>query len=420
MKTLSLHRVHSLTSFLTLTMLGAGLSLTFAQAALATPFLRTGVTYPTTLEDERIICSKNNGVDSLSTAECREVARDFYREIYFQVNNFTPTGAFEVIRPTSIELFPDGSGFTKGIFEAGASFGALLGGNFITLSIENAFGYQPIDRDTVVFIGAPLFTVSNGTPNQAAYIHNVQMSVYRRIAGTVNDPNCRSGENIGGNLCWALMSELWSYQMPLGAGMSSTSSQVPPPSQPHPFLVTSDYPEVLEGERIICDDQSGGAVAAPEWAVACDGVAREFYKQFSFDLSNYTAAGRFDTKASISIMPDGSGYVNGLHTDELFDQMVLSNTQISDIKNAFAYKPTDKNTVIVLGAPLLTLHSDDSLVPAFMYNMQLSVYRRTNEGLQAPETCRSASNPHGNTCWVMIDKLWTYQQALGSKVFPTP
>lgn len=422
MTTLLLHPIKSRLKFLLAVTFGTGLMTSFVQPAqAAAPFLRTGVSYPETLEDERIVCSPILRAPSLSLSDCKKVARDFYREIYFQVHNFTPTGAFDVIRPTSIELLTDGSGFSKGLFEAIPGYIQLTGGYANNISIENAFAYQPIDMDTIAFFGAPLFTNYSTSPDQKGYIQNVQLSIYRRIKGGLNDPSCRSAQNLTGDTCWGIMAELWSYQVPLGFGVSSTSAQTPRTPQPNVFLRTNTFPRTLEPQRIICDSQTADATTTDTaWVKTCKKVAQEFYEQFKSDVGNFTGAGGFDVPASVEMIPDGSGYTRGLGAWPLYNDVVDGHTRTLQVENAFAYKPTDANTVVVMGAPLLTIARNRFSSPAYMHNIQLSVYRKTYEGMYAPWVCRSASNPFGINCWVLLNKLWMPQQELGRGVSSTP
>ncbi len=421
MKIKFLHPIHRFLRCLPTLVLSTGIAVSLTQTASATPFLRTGTFYPDVLEDERIVCSNQNTVGALPVSQCREVARDFYRELYFQVKNFTPTAAFEVIQPTSIEFLTDGSGFTKGLFEAIPGYVGLTGGNPFNISIENAFIYQPLDDKHVVFFGAPLFTNFGISPDQKAYITNIQMTLYRRIHGDAFDPTCRSAQNPGGNLCWAIMAELWAYRSPLGFGLALSDAPIPSTPQPNTLLRSDDFPVVLEPERIICDSQIAAAeVNDPAWVQTCKTVAQEFYAQFRLDMKNMTAAGMFDMPASVLMIPDGSGYVGGVQTKSLYSDIVDGHTKIIDVRNAFSYKPTDRDTILVLGAPLLTIAKEDGSDVRFFHNAQLSVYKRTLEGLHSPQDCRSDSNPLGNVCWKLMNKLWIPQQVLGAGVSSTP
>ena len=102
---------------------------------------------------------------------------------------------------------------TESLMALAANTANLFGANSFPVGIENKFLYKPIDADTVLFIGDPMFTMFNFVTGQPRLVESVQLSVYRRNSTPLG--NCRSATNMTGDVCWTELAEMWVYGQPV-------------------------------------------------------------------------------------------------------------------------------------------------------------------------------------------------------------
>ena len=96
-------------------------------------------------------------------------------------------------------------------------------------------------------------------------------------------------------------------------------------------------------------------------------------------------------------LPDGSlipGANLGAYAGTLFG---ASAVRIGDISNDFVFKPIDRDTVLVFGAPKFTMKTKEDTAYTIP-SAQLSIYRRTRRGVP----------PRG---WEVLGEFWSYATA---------
>jgi hypothetical protein len=71
--------------------------------------------------------------------------------------------------------------------------------------------------------------------------------------------------------------------------------------------------------------------------------------------------------------------------------------RIGDISNDFVFKPIDRDTILVFGAPKFTIKTKEDTAYTIP-SAQLSIYRRTRRGVP----------PRG---WEVLGELWSYATA---------
>ena len=112
-------------------------------------------------------------------------------------------------------VYPTGL-VTEGITALGDYSPSLFGEGFFPVGIQNKFLYKAIDAETVLFIGAPAFTMFDFVNGGLRITESVQLSLYRRNATSLG--NCRSATNPTGDVCWSEIAEQWVYGQPVLGG----------------------------------------------------------------------------------------------------------------------------------------------------------------------------------------------------------
>ena len=194
----------------------------FTGTAMAHPIstqrsqIPTAPTYPTVLERERIVCDGAFRARRGATLNCEQTAREFYKEIEFQIitltNPDTVTSGLATLDEATTFVYPPGL-VTEGVTALGANTASLFGLNGYPIGIENKFLYKAIDSDLLLFTGDPQFTEFNFTTAQLKTTESVQLSLYRRNATPLG--SCRSAVNPSGDVCWTEIAEQWVYGQPV-------------------------------------------------------------------------------------------------------------------------------------------------------------------------------------------------------------
>lgn len=361
----------------------------------------------------QVLCDSYEGS---GTAECLATAQQFYNELQVELVALTSPLTFSsglaAVGPSTTFLAPDGS-YTEGHHGLAAAFPALLGDHKTLTAIENKFVYKPLDKNTVILIGDPTWTVKDIWTHQLSSFQTVQFSVYTRRGSAA----CRSLASPWGAVCWSEVSEVLSYAQPFGGTSSphahNVGSQIP---------TSPTHPATLETGRIVCD----GAFRSHEYAedaghpdMNCPQVAREFYKEIDFQLATLTDPTR--AADGLEALDEATTFVypTGLCTEGISELGANLGNLFGDgwaptgIENKFLYKPIDERTVLFIGDPIFTF---TYLVPGPSYgttktieSVQTSVYRRNDTPLG---NCRSSTNPDGDVCWTELGEQWVYGQSV--------
>ena len=179
----------------------------------------TGEGYPVTLEPERIICDGAFRARPGDALSCEQTAREFYKEIEFQILTLTDPSTvgsgLATLNAATTFVYPTGL-VTEGIKALGDYSPSLFGDGFFPVGIQNKFLYKAIDAETVLFIGAPAFTMFDFVNGGLRITESVQLSLYRRNATSLG--NCRSATNPTGDVCWSEIAEQWVYGQPVLGG----------------------------------------------------------------------------------------------------------------------------------------------------------------------------------------------------------
>jgi len=172
--------------------------------------------YPAELEPGRSVCDGSYRQRKGDVLTCEQAAREFYKEIQFQIvtltNPNTVSSGLAALNEATTFVYPTGL-VTESVAALGANIGNLFGENTLPIGIENKFIYKPIDSETVLFIGDPMFTMLNLVTGQTKQVESVQLSIYRRNSTPLG--NCRSEANPEGDVCWTELAEQWVYGQPL-------------------------------------------------------------------------------------------------------------------------------------------------------------------------------------------------------------
>lgn len=336
-------------------------------------------------------------------AQCFDTANSFYKELQVQlvslINPSTVNRALESMDADTTFLFPDGS-YTQGRNAFRDSRSSLFGGVPVT-AIQNKFIYKPINKDTVILIGDPNYTLSNGTT-----VESVQYHVYtRRHKG---EGSCRSLSKLSGKICWAEVAGEWAYRRPF------TGTSYPHPiSTVRPQIPTSPtYPLQLEPQRIICD---GSFEQLKGNALNCDQVVREFYKEIQFQILTLTNPDTITSGLAALNEQTTFVYPTGLVTEGLLallanaPSLFGANSVTAAIENKFFYKGLDSDTVLFIGDPMFTMLNVVTNETRPVESVQVSVYRRNKTPLG---NCRSATNINGEVCWTEVAEQWVYGQPM--------
>lgn len=336
-------------------------------------------------------------------AQCARTANRFYKELQVQLvflkSSSTLDRGLAAIDAKTTYLFPDGS-YTQGADAFKQEHPNLFGGSSVA-DIQNKFIYKPLNKDTVILIGDPTYTLSGG-----ATVDSVQYHVYTRQRG--GQGTCRSLFNLLGKVCWSEVAGEWAYKQPF----SGTSSPHPTSSTRSQIPAATTYPVALEPERIVCDGafrSRGGDL------LNCEQTAREFYKEIQFQtlaLTNpdtVTSGLAALNEATTFVYPTGlvTEGVSALatYTSSLFGQ----NSFPVAIENKYLYKAIDSDTVLFIGDPTGTMLNFVTGQTRPLESVQISVYRRNSTPLG---NCRSATNLTGDVCWTELAEQWVYGQPM--------
>lgn len=179
----------------------------------------TTETYPLVLEPGRIICDGAFRARPGDALNCEQAAREFYKEIQFQILTLTDPSTvgsgLATLNAATTFVYPTGL-VTEGITALGVYTPSLFGEGFFPVGIQNKFMYKAIDSETVLFIGAPAFTMFDFVNGVVRTTESVQLSLYRRNATSLG--NCRSASNPAGEVCWNEVAEQWVYGQPVLGG----------------------------------------------------------------------------------------------------------------------------------------------------------------------------------------------------------
>ena len=175
--------------------------------------------YPVALEPERIICDGAFRARPGDPRSCEQTAREFYKEIEFQVLTLTDpstvTSGLAALNAATTFVYPTGL-VTEGLTALGVYTPSLFGVNWFPVGLENKFLYKALDPDTVLFFGDPAFTMFNFATGELRTTESVQLSLYRRNSTSLG--NCRSAVNPTGDVCWTEIAEQWVYGQPVRGG----------------------------------------------------------------------------------------------------------------------------------------------------------------------------------------------------------
>lgn len=335
--------------------------------------------------------------------QCTLVANSFYRELQVQLlaqaNPATLSYGLESMNASTTFLYPDGS-YTQGATAYKAARPALFDAHAVT-GIQNKFIFKPINKDTLVLIGDPDYTMSGGAPA----VKSVQYHVYTRSHRS--ELLCRSLVTPLGHVCWTEAAGQFAYERPWGDSVphavSTTRQQIP---------VATAYPTTLEPSRILCDSSFRSRPGATQ---TCEQAAREFYKEIEFQTIALTNP---DTATSgLAALTEATTFVypTGLVTEGLtalganLGNLFGADSAPVNIQNKFLYKPVDADTVLFIGAPMFTLQNYVTSTTRQVESVQVSVYRRNATPLG---NCRSATNVNGDVCWTELAEQWVYGQPL--------
>ena len=333
-------------------------------------------------------------------SQCARTANRVYREMQVQLallkHPSTVDRGLEMVSAKTTVLFPDGS-YTQGSSAFGASYPKLFDSQQV-VAIQNKFIYKPLDKDTVIVIGDPAYTMASG-----AAINSVQFQVYTRSHG-LGGP-CRSLAHLAGKVCWSQVAAEWTYTRPFSGTsvphpISTVRSQIP---------TAASYPVVLEPERIICD---GAFRARPGDTLNCEQAAREFYKEIEFQILTLSDP---SIGSGLAALNEATTFVypTGLVTEGLTALGVYTPSLFGEgffpvgVQNKFLYKAIDADTVLFIGAPAFTMFDFVNGTVRTTESIQMSLYRRNATSLG---NCRSASNPTGDVCWNEVAEQWVYGQ----------
>lgn len=179
----------------------------------------TSASYPAVLEPERIVCDGAFRARPGDALNCEQLAREFYKEIQFQILTLTDPSTvgsgLATLNAATTFVYPTGL-VTEGITALGVYTPSLFGEGFFPVGLQNKFLYKAIDSETVLFIGSPVFTMFNFTDGTVRTTESIQMSLYRRNATSLG--NCRSASNLTGDVCWNEVAEQWVYGQPVLGG----------------------------------------------------------------------------------------------------------------------------------------------------------------------------------------------------------
>lgn len=335
--------------------------------------------------------------------QCGRTANRFYKELQVQLvflaNPLTQNRGLAAVGDQATTLFPDGS-YTQGGTAFAASYPSLFDNHAVT-AIQNKFIYKPLNRDTVILIGDPTYSLQGGTS-----VESVQYHVYTRKHG--GEGTCRSLFNLLGKVCWSDVTAEWVYRQAATGNstphaVSAVRSQIP---------TSPTYPAVLESNRVVCD---GSFRHRPGETRSCDDTIREFYKEIQFQILTLTNP---DTVTSgLATLNEATTFVypTGLVTEGVtalgMNAALLfgANSAPVGIENKFLYKAIDADTVLFIGDPQFTMFNFVTFQVRLLESVQVSLYRRNATPLG---NCRSAANPTGDVCWTEIAEQWVYGQPM--------
>lgn len=336
-------------------------------------------------------------------AQCVKTANSFYKEVQVQLSSLsnprTVDRGLAAMNARTTFLFPDGS-ITQGADAFKNSYSDLFDSG-IVVGIQNKFIYKPIDKDTVILIGDPTYSLRSGTT-----VDSVQYHVY--VRQHKGEGSCRSLAKPSGKVCWSEVTGQWAYKQPFSGSsiphaISSVRSQIPE---------STSFPSVLESSRIVCD---GSFRARRGDALNCEQLAREFYKEVEYQV--LTILNPSTVGSGLASVNDATTFVYppGLVTEGLMGllatlpQLFGENTLPVGVQNKFIYKPIDSETILFIGDPMFTMLNLVTGATKQLESVQVSVYRRNETPLA---NCRSLTNQTGDVCWSEIAEQWVYGQPM--------
>ena len=342
----------------------------------------------------------DNGATDIAT-QCGRTANRLYKEVQVQLvfltNPLTQNRGLAALSDQSTFLFPDGS-YTQGAAAYKTAHPKLFDDKAV-VAIQNKFIYKPINRDTVILIGDPTYSLHGGTT-----VDSVQYHVYTRKHG--GEGTCRSLFNLLGKVCWTDVTGEWVYRQ--AATGNSTAHPVSTARAQIPTAPT--YPAALESNRIVCD---GSFRRRHGESRTCEDTVREFYKELQFQILTLTNP---DTVGSgLATLNEATTFVypTGLVTEGISALAVYApllfgeNSAPVGIENKFLYKAIDADTILFIGDPTFTMFNFATGELRSVESVQVSLYRRNATPLG---NCRSAANPAGDVCWTEIAEQWVYGQ----------